>query len=423
MSSAMLFMCIIVIMILSIEYYINRRVINIPSVLSFPYLVIILLNNLIMYRLGFDKISESVIYMISMGLFFFFLGSLIVDFGKRVSRTGNIREYEQNKNKLHYYKIGSMCKYTAFVEIIVITRLLLIISSHGLSYLSSTAFEGVLITGVLGHLFLTIYATIPIIFYYWLNDKRKLHYLLLYLIGILLLFLTFVKYHVIGAIVLTFLFVCLEDKTYLRKGSILLILATVLLFVGNYLLGFALHGTVRIVNNMYYIRHLWGYIAGSLIYDNEIFTTGVRVGTSIFYKLGSFVFTPINVFLNAFLGYRITPHVGQPFILLGSNGERGNVVDALGYLYPSKEGWVEIAFYYLVILVFGMMFTHIYNQAIKKKNKLSTPVCVFMTFFIFFSFFGTFYVNLPPWEVLFWCVFMLCLFDKRIVVTFRGKRI
>ena len=37
----------------------------------------------------------------------------------------------------------------------------------------------------------------------------------------------------------------------------------------------------------------------------------------------------------------------------------------------------------------------------------------FMTYFVFLSFFGTFYINLVPYEILFWCWVMMFVFDKR----------
>lgn len=418
MSFALVFFMISVTAIILAEYFLNKSILNIPTVLCFPYFVIIPLNNLVMYKYGFYSIDDSVIYLISTGLLCFSLGSFFIDYNKRLSGTA-IPAADDNHDKLNDYKIRSMLFYIIIVEAIISARVLSVVARHGVSYIASSSFEGYIISGILGHVFLTIYPLLPVLFYYWLKNKRDVFYLIVYLIGVGLYFLTFVKYHVIGMIVLTYLFVSLEDRKYIKKGAITLLVTAVGIFIGNYILGFTLYGTASKVNKIYYFKHLWTYISGSLIYDNVIFVQGVRVGVGILYKLGSFVLAPVNVFINALLGIRIAPHESLPFRLVGSNGEKGNIIDAIGYLYPSQGSVFEVAAFYIVLFLFGVLFSLIYHREIKKTQRLSVPVCVFMTFFVFFSFFGTFYVNLPPWEILIYSYVLLPLFSERNIALLK----
>lgn len=405
---------IVCIVMIAINYYINRRMINVISIFAIPYMIVIPVNNLLMTRYGFFEISNKVIIMILVGLVCIFMGSIVADIRKRVSKTKVIVDYEQNNCKFDYYKLKKMLRYTFCVEFIVVLKFFYIVFSKGIGYLSTSAYEGELIHGILGHVFLTIYPLVPILFYYWLKNKAEKKYLIATIVCIVLLFFTFVKYHVIGMIVLIYLFCALEDHKYLKKGAVVVLSLVAFAFVFNYFSVFLIRGTTSLISKNYYFNHLWNYIAGSLIYDNQIFVDGVRNNISIGYKIGTFLSAPINLFINALWGVKIFPHEAQRFLSMGNNAEKGNVVDAIGYLYPSKGSAIEILLWICILFLVGLLFTLIYNREIKKKRRFSIKLCVFMTFWMFFSFFGTFYVSFTPWEILLWSVIMPNLFDKRV---------
>ena len=70
----------------------------------------------------------------------------------------------------------------------------------------------------------------------------------------------------------------------------------------------------------------------------------------------------------------------------------------------------------IVILLLGALFSWIYHSLYLKsirENRLPVMLAYFMTYFVFLSFFGTFYINLVPYEILFWCWVMMFVFDKR----------
>ena len=177
-----------------------------------------------------------------------------------------------------------MLRYAWIVIAVVGLRLVYHILTKGFYYLGSEKFSGVLTSGIAGHFFLTSTPLIPIMFYYWLVNKKEKRYLITTVLLTALFFMTFVKYHVISIIIATYLLASYENKRYLRPGAIFLTIGAAGAFIFNYLVSFLLRGVIGNVRTSYYFQHLWGYISGSLIYDNYIFDKGIRVGTSIFYK-------------------------------------------------------------------------------------------------------------------------------------------
>lgn len=401
-----------------VSYNINGRILNIPTVFFAPYVFIIIINNYVMSRYGFYEISTDTINMLLIAAFFVSIGSILADIIRK-KRSNVHLYYEQSDEKFNYYKFKKMLWYVIVVEAITIIRFLLTLFSEGAIYVVSDAYESGLLRGPLGHLFLTIYPLLPLLFYYWLKHRKDWLYLFASCFGLCLFFLTFVKYHSIGLVVITFFFVSLEDRKYFKKGLFLVLGLAVGFFVLNYFVSFTARGTTGLLKENYYLEHLWNYIAGSLIYDNYIFTLGVRPGVSVLYKLMSFIMTPLNLVLNK-LGFEmICPHIALPFLSVGLNGERGNVVDAFGYLYPSHGNIFDYAFYIVALVFIGFAFTCIYNKGLKLKKKYAISLSIFLSMFVFFSFFGTFYVSIVPYEMLLWSTVMLKIFDKRFKVKIR----
>lgn len=410
-----------------INYRITNRAVNVISVLIFPYAILVPLNNYVMYRFGFYKISDEVIVMIIGAFICVFIGSIAADSLRfRIKNEVNEASIVKEAGKEDTYRWGKMFHFTLFVDAVTLIRFLIIVKSHGVSYIGSEAFSGVLTSGPLGHLLLSITPLLPPMFFYWLKHKYKIKYLIVFGISIVLFFLTFVKYHVIGIVIATYLFTAYEDREYFRKGGILLLITGIAIFVLNYLLSFFLRGVAGNVSSRYYFLHFWNYSAGSLIYDNRIFGQGVRVGTSIFYKLGTFLFAPINLFTSALFGYRFFPHENQFHYPVGSNGEVGNVVDAIGYLYPSRGTVSDMILFAVIMVIIGWLLTHIYNShsvSCEKRGVYPTFLAYFLSYFISLSFFGTFYINSIPYEILFWSWLMMKIFDDRVVIRFGKARL
>ena len=420
MSIAFAILCAIMIYI---SYYVSHHIINVVSVFAAPYMLIVPINNIFMVQQGFYLISNQVIYMVGGCLLCIFIGYIFTNIFLRSKVGKRAKDKSRSEDIFFHYDMNAMIRYAIFVEIIVLVRFIFIIINKGISYISTDDFEGQMLRGPFGHMLLTIYPIVPILFLYWLKDKKRIQYLLVTILCIGLLFITFVKYHVIGMIVLIYLFVSIEDEKYARKGLFILVSSAVGMFVLNYLLTFILKGINSNVAQEFYFNHLWTYISGSLIYDNRIFTEGIRIGVSIFYKLGTALFALPNVFISTFFGVSICPHRGLSFFSIGANGLASNVVDTFGYYFPSKGNFIEIMFYAVVFILVGTLFSVIYEKSVYKTDHFRITLCIFMTFFMFFSFFGTFYVLSPPWEILTWSAIMLIVFDKRKVIRFGRKKL
>lgn len=416
--------CVIMIFI---DYKITHRWINITTTLSIPYALIIPVNNIFMLRYDFYGIDDNVIRMLLIGIFCVFVGSNVAHYLFSYSNpTAGLHANIDVTEKINYIKWKPMIRYATIVIIVSGIRLCYFFVTKGLYYIGSEDFSGIMASGILGHFLLSSTPLIPVMFYYWLVNKKEKKYLFVVLLLIFLFFTTFIKYHVIGIIIATYLMASFEEKKYVKPGAIILGIGAASAFVLNYLVSFFLRGVIGNIRSSYYFQHLWGYISGSLIYDNYIFDKGVRVGTSIFYKIGTFLCAPVNLFLNALFGMRLFPHEKQPHLLIGSNGERGNVVDAIGYLFPSKGSTADILLFCLTMILIGFAFSMLYDFGTYRsrlKNIFSILLAYFMTYFVTLSFFGTFYINSVPYEVLFWCWVMMLVFDKRTKIYFGSKKV
>ena len=234
-----------------------------------------------------------------------------------------------------------------------------------------------------------------------------------------MIFLTLVKYHCIGMLVLIFFFISLEESKYIKKGIILLVILVIFVFVLNYFFVFSVKGTTNLVSNSFYFNHLWNYVAGSLIYDNYIFSGDIDILHNVGYRFFSLFVAPINLFVRKFTGKAIFTCGIREFQFMGINGERGNVVDMIGYLFPVEQSIKEYIIFGLVIITLGYIFNMVYRRMINIEMHFLIFVASFLTFFIFFSFFGPFYVNFTPWEILAWSFIMLKIFDNRLKIVFK----
>lgn len=403
------------------DYKKNYKRISPYSLIATPYLFIILINNNFAVKLGFYSITDQVIIMLMSGLLLFWCGVLLSRLVVKRLNKSILKADSISETKFNNYNMYSMIIYCLFVGIVEAIRILIIIARTGLRGFFSGENEGMVLSGPFGHLLLTIYPLLPIIFYYWCSDKKNRKDKLI-IVSFLLcaaeLFSTQVKYHVMGLIMLTFIFLCLENKSYLKIGMISLVIIIVLLFAGNYALSFI--ASDQKATRAFILGHLWKYIAGSLIYDNALFTQGFHVGVSIFYKVGSMLFALPNMFIRALFGITFFSDIEEtPFMLVASFGESGNVIDLIGFLYPAKGGVIALLGFAFAMVLFGFFSNAIYIRALKHIRKFTISIAVYLTFFCSLSFFSTFAHLIPPWEILVWSIIMPFIFSKKIKVSYK----
>lgn len=380
--------------------------VNSVSLLTVPYIIIVTLNKLIFEKLGFYEITDEVLMMLLSSLVTFFLGSLVA-----TPRWIPVIYEEDNDLRYNQYNISAMANCVIIIGVIGLFELIRLARSGGFKT-DFDGMEGVMGNGIVGHLLLLSYALVPIVFLYWLDHKKEIKYLFSVLLILGVTFSTLIKYNIIGVIISLFIITTMYKRSLLKKSIVIMVGVTVMVFVCNYALGFTLRNIT--VDHSFYLNHLWCYAGGSVLYDNEIFHGTVANKQSVLYRLCIFLFALPNMFIKKFNnGVGVFQHIRKPFYNIGSGyGMDSNVVDAFGYLFPYKLGIGEIFIYYFLIFVIGLIFTRIYIKSKNKTEYFNVLVCNFLTYFVFFSFFGTFYINSGPWEILVYSAIIPCLFLK-----------
>lgn len=396
------------------DFIIHRHLINTVSIVAVPYMFILPINNLYAVRFGFYRIEDDVILLLLSGIICFFIGSVLASFRKRKCLTQDTIENTIDEEVFCYYRMKGMKTFAICAEILCMFRLVSFIRNYGFAALAKDGGEN-LISGVFGHIYLMIYAILPAIFYYWLKNKKELSYLIIYLFGLAFAFLSFTKYHSIGLVVFTYLLVSFEDYKYIQKGAIVIAGIAVIIFMSNYVIGFFSRGVLNNVNPEFYMLHLWKYIGGSVIHDNTIFTVGQNIDADFVHKLLYCSIALPAMFLSVF-GIKIQLPIYIPMQLVGNNSEASNVLDFIGFMYPSKGDWMELFVFILVMVSIGVIFAVFYNCAKYGQKRFALAMCAFMTFFGFLSFFGVFASKSMTWEIVVWGIVIPKLFDKRLTV-------
>ena len=389
------------------QYKKEKRLINLISVLSGPYWVLIPLNNLLVYKLGFLQISDDVILMLTVGLFCFFIGTLPVN-----NRCSVQNAEEENRDNLLKYNVSWMAFVVFIIALMGLLKLLSMFRSGAFDAVNVDEAEGVMGNGVVGHLMNFSYSIAPFVFLYWTFYPKKIQYLIPILMLVVVTFGTLVKYNIIGLLVTIFMFMMVYRKSLVKKALLFLVIFTVLIFVSNYAFTFFQKGAN--VDSSFYVDHLWTYASGSLIYDNYVFDTGVRRDVTIWYKLLTFVCALPNMFLSKLYDIKLFPHERQNDLPIAVNSETtSNVVDAFGYIYPSYGYFYEIVCFCVVVMLIGFVSALVYKQGISKSDKIHSYLAIYLSYFVFFSFFGTFYIVSGTWEIMVYALVTPQLFYKR----------
>lgn len=393
-----------------LSYKENKTLINIISLLIFPYLIIIPINNLYFVNNGFFLIDNKTIIFLLLSMISYFIGSSLI------VNNYNIRTIDYQKSFIDIFNINLMTKTLYIISIVCSLRLILLIKNGNFNSLNFDDTEGLMGHGPFGHILLIGYILTPFVFLYWTFSK-KIYYLLPVLLIIICSFSSLVKYHVIGLLLMIYLFIGLYNKRLILKGSFIAVILIFLIFIANYSLSFFILGAE--VEDNFYLSHFWKYAGGSIIYNNYLVEGSIQSNSSIIYKILTYIVALPNMFLSL-LDVTLFPKENYIQMLdLSHIGEQGNVVTAFGDLYPSNPDLLSFITYFIIIAFIGFFSKYIYIKRIKKS--LIRPdifIVVFLTFFVFLSFFGT-YAGLPaPWELLIWSLIIPPLFYKKKTFKF-----
>lgn len=408
------------ILLIAVDYVFNKRLVSVLSLFIIPYVFIFIINNTFMVNNGFNAISKENIEWHMLAFLFLFVG---VSLSKLLSHKSKV---DENINtfidKACNYKIKSMIVFAVIVEIIVTTSIILIIMQNGFAYIASGENgEGLFVTGFVGHLYLSLFAITPILFFDWLKnrDKHKRIELIIYLIHLGMTFLTFTKYHSISLIMITFLLCVLEEKKYLIKGTIFLLIIIIVVFVGNYLTSFIVRNVASIVTQRFYFNHFWSYVGGSSIHANYVYAGNIIYKSDFGKKILASILPIPNMFIQGVFGIRILPDTSTAFMSIGNNNSTSNVVDAISFFYPSSNSLWARCIFLIFLVVWGWILSLVYDNTVGNERKYPLPTAVLLTFSAFLSFFGVYAVLSSPWEIFLWSIIFNYIFDRRVIINLK----
>ena len=356
-----------------------------------PYVFIILLNNLIMHNNGFYLIPDNIIYIHIVALILFFLGSTVGDvFGRKVRIKSHLRQYS-----LMNVSYRRLIILSTIVIVLVGQDFARLISSHGVIRVIQLG-DNLDRSQLSAHLTITLVPLVILLFDYYCETKKK--YLIIYIVLSLgLIFSTFIKYHVISAILALLIYSAIRRPEIVKKVGLIAFAAVVVLFVSSYLLSFFANGIT--VNNQYYLNHFWTYVAGGTINitSAQQYLSGQQGSCSLFIWAISMLLRFPNNLLMGFFGINfITYEFSTTFPHFNLGPDLSNVVSILGATYLQGN----IISFPIFMIFWGALVQHIFSSARKTSSlRLAVVGSVFLAYNML-SFFSSFFELSLPWETM-----------------------
>lgn len=384
-----------------------------------PYIVITLVNNFIATRLGFFRISDNTMFMVLIGSLMFFGGNCLAQAffaGAPLAVREKIIGTDQDVLSVFRIKI-----YITAVLGIRILQLISVVASKGLEGVIENDFEALMTRGIMGHLMISVFPLIPVLFYDWIKHKRNSYSLILTGTFFILAFVETEKAQVLTITIAIFLYCVFKNRSYLTKGSVILAAMIAVLFIGNYVAKFILQAIYSSVGKEYYVYRLWNYIAGSLINSRCATDTIVTVKTNGFDYLIDVLLSLPNLFLGGLLGIELGPDVRYSFPYIrdfmqvtqypaGYRSQTGNVISTMTYIFGNGN-WLA---FIVVMVLWGFVCEMILCRMTVTGRDSSIMFCCCFMAFSMVSFFGTYYTSASFSERLIYCLLWGFFFSRHL---------
>lgn len=265
-------------------------------------------------------------------------------------------------------------------------RLIFLMASVGIArFFDTDGLDGALLTGPCARVILIGYALCPLLLKDFF-EVRSWKSIILWILYIILIFMTMVKYHPIVLILASLIYSCLTGAVKVKKALPLLVVIPVMLFYLSYVIIFASRGDTA--RTGYLERHLVNYLSSGVLYSSLVANISFGQYLSPFYLLLS-QFMPIpNMVSRAFTGANFFEMPATPFVSLGANGERGNVCNLVSMFFLNKE-WIAG---FVALLIIGMICAFL---TVNPKNSL---LACYVVACLILSFFGDYFALSPIWE-------------------------
>lgn len=400
MNMELAFLVVIYLIIIIINYKVRDTVFDAFFFVVTPYVVIILLNNLCFYKNGFLRIPEGIIIVHIIAIVCFYMGNMFGDiFSHKIRIITRLKNYSLDNVSMRRVEVLTLL-------CIVIVGLDMLRLIHGLGISGFIAMgDNIERTSLAAHLTITLVPLSLLLFDFYceLNQKRVL---ILLAISYVLIFLTFIKYHIISSVLSLFMYSAIKRPQKVKKMGTIVIIVIVLFFVLNYAMSFAAQGIN--VNSSFYLNHLWTYIGGSTInVANAQSYLGDNFSVSLLEWTVSMALSFPLMVINGITGLNLTRYqfcTTLPRFDLGADSS--NVVSILGsaYLQGNKVSFCIFMF------CWGWLVQILFVNGRKSKSVRSIEMISIFLAYNVLSFFSSFFELSLPWEtvvqafLIFWIV-------------------
>lgn len=368
-----------------------------------PYVVIITLNNTIATKYAFYAIKDYVINIHVLAMVLFFIGSIIGFFFSKRYRIV-IRKGITETRKINIKATKSVA---IVAQTIIIVDMVVRFIRYGSASLVSDSEE--FNAGFFAGHALVLLVPIAIILIFCAIERKDKSAWILGIISMVCIASSFVKYHIIGEVLALFIYLAIKKPKVIIKAAAIIGGTIVALFVGNYIISFAVNKTTGIDQNFYFY-HLWKYIAGStinfdavnLMYNSK---NGLSIGLWLLQNLMSFP----NMFLQKILGHNIPNYMMQiPYIAVGTTYETSNVISMIASMFIQSN----LVAFSIIVLLWGGLVEYARERCFNTKSECKRIIlCIFVTFNLL-SFFGSFFVKSAVWEMMIDTALLYFIFGK-----------
>lgn len=359
-----------------------------------PFVFIILLNNVFFYKIGFFLIPTEIINLHTLAVALFGFGSLIVDMRRQMIKVQPLFHEYQTPN-LH---LPSLCLIAIGSILVVLLDIVLRVRSYGLANVLATA-EGTEQGSIAAHLTLLLNPLSVLLFDYYCEKKKKVC-LFLWALALACVFATFIKYHIISAVLTLAIYIIIRRPALVKKVIVIAGIGIVLFFVLNYAIGFNVRDIE--VETSFYLKHLWKYLVGGTgnITNLQTYLAGYDVELSFWDWLLAIFTSFWDMFTLKFFGVEISDYQFStvlPYFPLNVAGdETSNVISFLGAVYL-HTGLLGFMFF---TVLWGILVQAVYSIAKESRSLASIlPASVFLAYNML-SFFSCYWELSNPMETI-----------------------
>lgn len=406
MGISLVLLLVAYLVLIIINKVFRKHVVDAFFLVMSPYVFIIAINNVYMEKSGFFPISDKIIYVHLYAMIIFYIGTILSRYITKAVRAKSFFKRTSFDNM----RYGTMIFVAVMLIVFISAGKLQLIRRYGLMGVIKAG-DSIKMESIFSHMEFWLYCITIILFDDYLERREKKEIILVAL-GAVLFFSSFVKYHVISLFISAYIFVVLRKRKYTLKLGVVLALFVVGAFVGNYIVNFITNGIV--VNNQFYMNHLWGYIGGSTIAIENVGMVMNPYGEnySILKWLWQMITSLPSMFTNKLFGFPISDYTFSttlPTMSIGASVT--NVISILGSAYL-QGNFFSFTFF---MLGWGMLVQSVYVKAVNaNRDNVRTMLVgsIFLAFNIL-SFFSSFFVLSAPWETMVWAALLPALLGIR----------